>query len=163
RGHAGRRIVPRLAGHRGRRERDEEPRRQSAGAVAQEEPRRYDPRAAALRRSQQLRRRPVGAEAGPGRQVGRRVAEGARGAGPQTRAPLSIQAAALLGQAVVTGLLAGALYSLLALGLILSWGLLRLVNPGHFALAFLGAYLTFYPGTVFRLEPWLSALIIVPL
>ena len=36
----------------------------------------------------------------------------------------------LLGQAVVSGLLAGGLYGLLALGLSLSWGLLRLVNLG---------------------------------
>src|SRR5438552_2824202 len=43
--------------------------------------------------------------------------------------------ATLLGQSVVSGLLAGGLYGLLALGLSLSWGLLRLVNLTHFALA----------------------------
>ena len=68
----------------------------------------------------------------------------------------------LLGQSVVSGLLAGGLYGLLALGLSLSWGLLRLVNLGHFALAFLGAYLTYQLGTAFRLAPWFSALLIVP-
>ncbi len=68
----------------------------------------------------------------------------------------------LLGQSVVSGLLAGGLYGLLALGLSLSWGLLRVVNLGHFALAFLGAYLTYQLGTVFRLDPWVSALLIVP-
>ena len=36
---------------------------------------------------------------------------------------------------------------LLALGLSLRWGLLRLVNLGHFALALLGAYLTYQLGT----------------
>ena len=56
----------------------------------------------------------------------------------------------LLGQSVVSGLLAGGLYGLLALGLSLSWGLLRLVNLGHFALAFLGAYLTYQLGTAFH-------------
>jgi branched-chain amino acid transport system permease protein len=68
----------------------------------------------------------------------------------------------LLGQSVISGLLTGGLYSLLALGLSLSWGLLRLVNLGHFALAFLGAYLTYQLGTVFRLDPWVSVLAIVP-
>ncbi|HEV8438918.1 MAG TPA: branched-chain amino acid ABC transporter permease [Methylomirabilota bacterium] len=68
----------------------------------------------------------------------------------------------LLGQAVISGLLAGGLYSLLALGLSLSWGLLRLVNLAHFALAFLGAYLTYQLGTAFRLDPWLAVLLIVP-
>ena len=43
--------------------------------------------------------------------------------------------ATLLGQSIVSGLLAGGLYGLLALGLSLSWGLLRLVNLTHFALA----------------------------
>src|SRR5262245_16872582 len=68
----------------------------------------------------------------------------------------------LLGQAVVSGLLAGGLYGLLALGLSLSWGLLRLVNLAHFALALLGAYLTYQLGQTFHLEPWLAALLIVP-
>jgi len=68
----------------------------------------------------------------------------------------------LLGQAVVSGLLAGGLYALLALGLSLSWGLLRLVNLSHFALALLGAYLTYQLGAAFHVAPWLAALAIVP-
>ena len=68
----------------------------------------------------------------------------------------------LLGQAVVSGLLAGGLYALLALGLSLSWGLLRLVNLSHFALALLGAYLTYQLGASFHVAPWLAALAIVP-
>jgi branched-chain amino acid transport system permease protein len=69
----------------------------------------------------------------------------------------------LLGQAVVSGLLAGGIYGLLALGLSLSWGLLRLVNIAHFALALLGAYLTYQLGTAYHLPPWLAAAAIVPL
>ncbi|HEU5193451.1 MAG TPA: branched-chain amino acid ABC transporter permease [Methylomirabilota bacterium] len=68
----------------------------------------------------------------------------------------------LLGQALVSGLLAGGLYSLLALGLSLSWGLLRLVNLAHFALALLGAYLTYQLGVAFHVPPWLAVLAIVP-
>jgi branched-chain amino acid transport system permease protein len=68
----------------------------------------------------------------------------------------------LLGQAVVSGLLAGGLYALLALGLSLSWGLLRLVNLAHFALALLGAYLTYQLGMAFHLSPWLAAAAIIP-
>ena len=70
--------------------------------------------------------------------------------------------ATLLGQAVVSGLLAGGLYGLLALGLSLSWGLLRLVNLAHFALALLGAYLTYPLGTVLHLAPWIAAALVVP-
>jgi branched-chain amino acid transport system permease protein len=68
----------------------------------------------------------------------------------------------LLGQAIISGLLAGGIYALLALGLSLSWGLLRLVNLAHFALALLGAYLTYQLGSAFHLAPWLSAVAVVP-
>jgi branched-chain amino acid transport system permease protein len=70
--------------------------------------------------------------------------------------------ATLLGQSIVSGLLAGGLYGLLALGLSLSWGLLRLVNLAHFALALLGAYLTYQLGHVLHVAPWLAAAAIVP-
>jgi branched-chain amino acid transport system permease protein len=70
--------------------------------------------------------------------------------------------ATLLGQSIVSGLLAGGLYGLLALGLSLSWGLLRLVNLTHFALALLGAYLTYQLGHVAHLSPWLAVAAIVP-
>ena len=49
----------------------------------------------------------------------------------------------LLGQSVLSGVFVGALYGLLGLGLTLSWGLLRQINLAHFALVFLGAYLSY--------------------
>jgi branched-chain amino acid transport system permease protein len=39
---------------------------------------------------------------------------------------------------------------------------LRVVNLAHFALALLGAYLTYQLGNAFHIAPWLSALVIVP-
>lgn len=67
----------------------------------------------------------------------------------------------LIEQSLITGLLAGGLYGLLALGLSLSWGLLRLVNLGHFAIALLGAYLTWWLGTAFGIAPWWAGLLII--
>jgi branched-chain amino acid transport system permease protein len=67
----------------------------------------------------------------------------------------------LLEQSLITGLLAGGLYGLLALGLSMSWGLLRLVNLGHFAIALLGAYLTWWMGTAFAIAPWWAGLMII--
>jgi branched-chain amino acid transport system permease protein len=69
--------------------------------------------------------------------------------------------ATLLFQSLITGILSGAMYGLLALGLSLSWGLLRLVNIGHFAMALLAAYLTWFLGTAFGVPPWWSCLLIV--
>jgi branched-chain amino acid transport system permease protein len=68
---------------------------------------------------------------------------------------------ALLDQSLVTGLLTGGLYGLLALGLSLSWGLLRLVNLGHFAIALLGAYLTWWMGTALGIPPWWAGIVII--
>jgi branched-chain amino acid transport system permease protein len=69
----------------------------------------------------------------------------------------------LLAQTAIGGVLLGGLYGLLALGLSLSWGLLRLVNLSHFALAFLSAYLTYHLGTRLAVPPWLAVFAIVPL
>lgn len=93
--------------------------------------------------------------------MGRRVAEGVRRAG--CRAALSLPSGTLLGQAVLSGLFIGGLYGLLGLGLSLSWGLLRLINLAHFALAFLGAYLTYHLATVAGINPLLSLAVVVPL
>ena len=71
--------------------------------------------------------------------------------------------ATLLGQALISGVLAGGMYGLLALGLSLSWGLLRLVNLSHFALAFLAAYLCYQLSAVGKLDPLATLVIIVPL
>ena len=68
----------------------------------------------------------------------------------------------LLGQSLLSGLFIGGLYGLLGLGLSLSWGMLRQINLAHFALAFLGAYLTYQLSEHFKLDPFLTMIIIVP-
>ncbi len=67
----------------------------------------------------------------------------------------------LIEQSLLSGVLAGGLYGLLALGLSLSWGLLRLVNLSHFAMALLGAYLTWWLGTAYDIAPWWAGIGIV--
>jgi branched-chain amino acid transport system permease protein len=69
--------------------------------------------------------------------------------------------ATLLGQSVLSGIFIGSLYGLLGLGLSLSWGMLRQVNLAHFALAFLGGYLTFQLSG--RLDPFVILAVIAPL
>ena len=72
---AGRGVVLGVAGARRRGHRDQEPRRQGARRLAEEEQGRHDPGQAALRRAEQLRRRPDAREAGAERPLGHRVAE----------------------------------------------------------------------------------------
>lgn len=69
----------------------------------------------------------------------------------------------LLAQSVLAGLFTGALYGLLGLGLSLSWGMLKQINLAHFALAFLGAYLTYELAATGGIDPLLTLLLIVPL
>jgi branched-chain amino acid transport system permease protein len=69
----------------------------------------------------------------------------------------------LLGQSVLAGIFIGSLYGLLGLGLSLSWGMLNQINLAHFALAFLGAYLTYQLSSTGGINPLLTLLLIVPL
>jgi branched-chain amino acid transport system permease protein len=68
----------------------------------------------------------------------------------------------LLGQSLLSGIFIGALYGLLGLGLSLSWGMLRQINLAHFALAFLGAYLTYQLSSVAGWDPIATLALIVP-
>jgi len=72
-----------------------------------------------------------------------------------------VPSATLLGQSILSGVFIGALYGLLGLGLSLSWGMLRQVNLAHFALAFLGGYLTFQLAA--RLDPFVTLALVAPL
>ena len=67
----------------------------------------------------------------------------------------------LLGQSALSGVFIGALYGLLGLGLTLSWGMLRQINLAHFALVFLGAYLTYQLGAA-GMDPLVTLALIAP-
>ena len=69
---------------------------------------------------------------------------------------MTFPSSALLAQSVLSGVFVGALYGLLGLGLSLSWGLLRQINLAHFALAFLGAYLSYQLASVGGMAPLLT-------
>ncbi|MGI5152172.1 branched-chain amino acid ABC transporter permease [Plantactinospora sp. CA-294935] len=66
-------------------------------------------------------------------------------------------------QAALTGALIGGLYALMATGLSVTWGVLRVINLAHFGLILIGAYLTFQIATSWRLDPILTLVVTVPL
>ena len=68
----------------------------------------------------------------------------------------------MLGQVVISGLLAGSLYAMVALGLGLIYGVMRVLNVAHGPLLMLGAYTTFWLFRWFGLNPYLSLLISMP-
>jgi branched-chain amino acid transport system permease protein len=69
----------------------------------------------------------------------------------------------LFGQALISGILLGGLYGTLAIGLTLTWGMLKVINLSHFSLAFLAAYMTYQLSTTAGMDPFLTMLVTVPL
>lgn len=65
-------------------------------------------------------------------------------------------------QAGVSGALQGSLFALMALGLSLTWGFLRVINLAHFGLVLLGAYMTFQLAVTSPLGPITTIAVTVP-
>jgi branched-chain amino acid transport system permease protein len=65
-------------------------------------------------------------------------------------------------EAVVFGILTGGVYALMASGLTLIFGVMRIINVGHGALVILGAYLSFAVWHNSGLDPFLTLVITMP-
>jgi branched-chain amino acid transport system permease protein len=65
-------------------------------------------------------------------------------------------------QATALGILTGGVYALMASGLTLIFGVMRIINVGHGALVVLGAYLSFALFRSFHVDPFLSLLVTMP-
>jgi len=63
---------------------------------------------------------------------------------------------------IVIGLLLGGLYVVIALGLSLVFGVMKVINVAHGALVILGSYAAFFGLTKFGLDPILGLLIFIP-
>jgi branched-chain amino acid transport system permease protein len=74
-----------------------------------------------------------------------------------------VPSTSLLLQGLVLGILTGGVYALLASGLTLYFGVMRVVQIAHPAFLFLAAYLTYFLFTFLRVDPLLSILVTVPL
>ncbi len=68
----------------------------------------------------------------------------------------------VLRQALVTGLLIGGVYGLVAMGLTLIFGVLDIINFAHGALLTVGMYLTFVLYDRFGVDPYLAILVVGP-
>jgi branched-chain amino acid transport system permease protein len=65
-------------------------------------------------------------------------------------------------QAALSGALIGGLYALMAAGLSVTWGVLRVINLAHFGLILVGAYLTYQLTTTWGLDPILTIAVSAP-
>ena len=60
------------------------------------------------------------------------------------------------------GILTGGVYALMASGLTLIFGVMRIINVGHGALVVLGAYLSFAASRTLHIDPFLTLVITMP-
>lgn len=65
-------------------------------------------------------------------------------------------------EAAVLGILTGGVYALMASGLTLIFGVMRIINVGHGALVVLGAYLSFAAFRSLHMDPFLTLVLTMP-
>jgi branched-chain amino acid transport system permease protein len=65
-------------------------------------------------------------------------------------------------QVIIVGLLTGGVYALMATGLTLIFGVMRVINVAHGAFLIFSAYLSYWMFTVYGLDPFLSIIVSVP-
>ncbi len=70
---------------------------------------------------------------------------------------------AIIFEAVLNGLMTGAVYALIALGLTLVYGVLHIINFAHGALLTAAMFAVFVLHVAFRIDPYVSILIVTPL
>ncbi len=66
-------------------------------------------------------------------------------------------------QLLISTLLLGGIYALIAVGLTLIFGIMRVVNFAHGEFLMLGMYLAFWAFTLWRLDPYFALLVAIPL
>jgi branched-chain amino acid transport system permease protein len=65
-------------------------------------------------------------------------------------------------QSALSGALVGGLYALMAIGLSLTWGMLKVINLAHFGMILLSGYLTYTLATNLGVDPLLTVVATVP-
>src|SRR5246127_4542040 len=68
----------------------------------------------------------------------------------------------ILVPAVLNGLMTGAVYALIALGLTLVYGVLHIINFAHGALLMAALYGVYFLRRVFGVDPYVAAVVVVP-
>lgn len=69
----------------------------------------------------------------------------------------------VIGQAIISGFLTGGLYALLAVGLTMILGVLKIVNFAHGEFLMLGMYVSYFITNGLNVDPYLTVLAIIPL
>lgn len=68
----------------------------------------------------------------------------------------------LILQAIVSGLLLGGVYSLICVGLTLTFGVMRIINFAHGEFLMVAMYATYFFAVGFKLEPYAAIVVVLP-
>ncbi len=71
--------------------------------------------------------------------------------------------ATVIGQTIISGILTGGLYALVAIGLTMIFGVMKIINFAHGEFLMLGMYLSFFLTTGLKLDPYFSILFAIPI
>ena len=66
-------------------------------------------------------------------------------------------------QSLVSGVLTGALYAMIGVGLTVVFGVMRIINLAHGEMVMLGMFGAFWGHTLWHVDPFISLLLWVPL
>src|SRR5262249_54641089 len=66
-------------------------------------------------------------------------------------------------QSVVSGVLTGSLYAMIAVGLTIVFGVMRIINMAHGEMVMLGMFGAYWGYTLWKIDPFVSVLLWVPL
>jgi len=66
-------------------------------------------------------------------------------------------------QAIISGILMGALYTLMAFGLQMVYGVMRIINVAHTVFMVFGSYLTYWIFEIYGIDPFIVMVMIMPI
>ena len=75
---------------------------------------------------------------------------------------MSLPGLPLLLQSIVSGILMGGVYSLIAVGLTLIFGVMKIINFAHGSFMMLGMFTTYWVYVILGIDPYLSLLLSIP-
>jgi branched-chain amino acid transport system permease protein len=76
---------------------------------------------------------------------------------------MSLPGLPLLLQSIVSGILMGGVYSLVAIGLTLIFGVMKIINFAHGSFMMLGMFTTYWAFVLLGIDPYLSLLLSIPI